>query len=47
MISTPYTAFRWLLGLGLEPEQAMRLCESREKFEYYVEVLRTLVDELS
>lgn len=36
---TPYTAYKWLRNLGLSHEDADKLTESREKFEFYVNSL--------
>ena len=36
MISTPYSAYHWLRGLGLSHEQAMGLTTSNDKYEYFM-----------
>ena len=47
MISTPETAFKWLLSIGIDRESALKLCDSREKFEYFVNTLSSMLEVLS
>ena len=42
MISTPYTAYQWLRGLGLTHEASVGLTASRTKFEYFLAVLKAI-----
>ena len=46
MIYTPEWAYNWLMSIGLGSDDALRLIESREKFEYFCGVLEAMVNEL-
>jgi hypothetical protein len=39
MISTPRTAYELLRAIGVDHEDAVKIVESREKFEFYMQSL--------